>query len=106
MKQLLRLRNLLLLKNCIDYAFFYCFLVKFTKINGILSNFELKNREKFKQLLRLRTFSGCLYKKKVYDEKPLKQPKIKRFNGIFQIIAGPPSIFLNALNRWKIPPAI
>ena len=53
-----------MLKNCIDYAFFYCFLVKFTKINGILSNFERKNRKKFKQLLMLRSFSGCLYKKK------------------------------------------
>ena len=30
----------------------------------ISSNFEPKNREKFKQLLRLRSFSGCLYKKK------------------------------------------
>ena len=26
---------------------FYCFLVKFTRFNGILSNFERKNREKF-----------------------------------------------------------
>ena len=39
----------LLLKNFIDYAFFYCFLVKFTKVGGILSNFERKNRSKFKQ---------------------------------------------------------
>ena len=58
----MRLRNHLLLKNCIDYAFFHCFLVKFTKIHGI-SNFEHKNRKKIKQLLRLRPVSGCLQKK-------------------------------------------
>ena len=60
MKQLLRLKNHLLLKNCIDYAFFHCFLVKFTKIHGILSNFVRKNRKKFNKLLRLRPDSGCL----------------------------------------------
>ena len=35
-------------------------------MNGILNNFERTNRERFKQLLRLRSFSGCLYKKSVY----------------------------------------
>ena len=43
--------------------FFHCFPVKFTKIHGILSNFEPKNREKFKQILGLRLVSGCFYKK-------------------------------------------
>ena len=67
----MKLRNHLLRKNCIDYAFFHCFLVKFTKIHGILSNFERKNRKKFMQLLRLRPFSGCLYKKSVISLTPL-----------------------------------
>ena len=39
-KQLWKLINHLFLKICIDYPFFHCFLGKFTKIHGILSNFE------------------------------------------------------------------
>ena len=58
----------MLLKDYNDFAFFHCFLVKFTKIHGILSNLERENREKFKQLLRLRSFSGCLYKKEVLSK--------------------------------------
>ena len=64
-KQLLRLRYHLLLKKCIVFPFFHCFLGKCTQMHGILSNFEPKIRKKFKQLLRLRRVSGCLYKKSV-----------------------------------------
>ena len=48
--QLWRLRYHLLLKNGIDYAFVHCFLVKFTKIHGILSNFEPLNSQGWKNL--------------------------------------------------------
>ena len=65
--QLLRLRYHLLLKNCIDYAFFHCFLVKFTKIHGISSNFEPQKGGKTKQLPGLEK-SQVAYKKKCTHE--------------------------------------
>ena len=40
---------------CIDYAFFHCFLVKFTKFHGIFSNFGRKKRKKFKVSVTLWT---------------------------------------------------
>ena len=44
--QLLRLRYHLLLKNCIDFAFFHCFLVKFTKIHCISKQLCASKRRK------------------------------------------------------------
>ena len=43
-------------------CFFCWFLGKYAKNHFILSNFEPKNREKFKQLLKLGAVSGCLFK--------------------------------------------
>ena len=38
------------------------------------SNFEREDREKSKQLLRLRSFSGCLYKKKCIRKYAMRVP--------------------------------
>ena len=84
--QLLRLRYHLLLKNCIDYALFHCFLVKFTKFQGILSNFETQKGGKTKQFPGLEK-SQVAYKKIVYlIEKHISSiSKIIVCNGLYAI---------------------